>query len=100
MQRTVLTLATITGNNDTLDLRTLNFCLLELSHYETQCKKLIEMTLSKTEMIHVRQSMTIMLIKPIKSFEFFINGQTKSGLTSLVLKPESLLVSKLKGTEF
>lgn len=34
-------------------------------------------------MIHVRQLLTTMLIEPIKTFESFINGQTKSGLTTL-----------------
>lgn len=34
-------------------------------------------------MIHLRQLLTTMLIEPIKTFESFINGQTKSGLTTL-----------------
>lgn len=42
MQRMALTLSTITENNGILDLGTSNFCLLELSHYETQCKKKLE----------------------------------------------------------
>lgn len=42
MQRMALTLSTLTENNDILDLGTSNFCLLELSHYETQCKKKLE----------------------------------------------------------
>lgn len=42
MQRTALTLSTVTENNGILDLGTSNFCLLESSHYETQCKKKLE----------------------------------------------------------
>lgn len=39
MQIMALTLSTIMENNGILDLGTSNFCLRELSHYETQCKK-------------------------------------------------------------
>lgn len=58
--------------------------------------KSIEMTLNNIEMVHMRWIVTTTLIKSITSFEFFINSQTKNGLTS----SESLLVPKFKGTAF
>lgn len=44
----------------------------------------------------LRQSLTTMLIKPIKNFESFIKGQTKNEFAPL----ESLLVPNLRGTAF
>lgn len=40
--------------------------------------------------------MTTTMINPIKSFEFFVNGQTKSGVTPL----ENVLVPKFRDTVF